>query len=311
MNKGVSFCLLACGIGAASAADIRLAGPVSGLLYNRVARAVQPMLGVPGGAWLGAPVVSDVDWAVVAPDGRQALVGRGGEACLVRSLPDAAHEGIRLGKTSRAALAAWNLESSAAVLRTEAGLLLVGDVGLVELESPAGPVSALAVDGSGKNVLAITGSAVYLLSPGLPPRLLMGIDGGGAVAVHRQSAFVAGQNQVFEIRNFAEPGGAQVRPLHTARDGLSDITGLACSRDGRRLLIADRGLRTVTVYDPGTGAPAATIELDFVPDGIELVAGSELYLLKPGGGPAPFYVLAGGPVPGVYFVPAGGSGGEE
>ncbi|HEV2447792.1 MAG TPA: hypothetical protein VGS58_17800, partial [Candidatus Sulfopaludibacter sp.] len=55
-----------------------LAGPVAGFVFDQSARAIRPMIGVAGAAYLGPAVVADLDAAAIAPDGNSALVVRGG-----------------------------------------------------------------------------------------------------------------------------------------------------------------------------------------------------------------------------------------
>ena len=291
------------------AQEVRLAGPVSGLLYNRATGAVQPILGIPGGAHLGPPILAQVEWAVVAPDGQHALVRRAGQCYLVRQLP-LAPEWIALEAVRSPELAAWNRESSAAAAYSPDGLYLIRNSGSVEPLPVPERILALAVDAAGRNVLAAGESGVYLARHGLTPWLLAPVRGARAIAVHGDTAFVAAANQVLEIRNFADPGQVEITAFPAEYDPASDFAGIACSPDGRSLLLADRGAKNVAIYDLASRNLSARVALDFVPTGIDPVPASPLYLLRPGGGLEPFYVLDA-QTPSVYFVPAGAAAPTE
>ena len=59
-----------------------LRGPVSRVVFDQNARALRPMLGVPGAAYLAAPLVSGIDAASVSPDGSAALAVQEGRLVL-------------------------------------------------------------------------------------------------------------------------------------------------------------------------------------------------------------------------------------
>src|ERR1019366_2186729 len=48
--------------------------PVSGYVYDSIARTVRPVVGVPGWSSAGPAALTGVAWASVAPGGRSALV---------------------------------------------------------------------------------------------------------------------------------------------------------------------------------------------------------------------------------------------
>src|SRR5512145_1242237 len=64
---------------------IQVGGPITGMVYDAPSKSLRQILGMPGAARLGAPLLSEVDWASVAPDGRTAVVVVQGEARLVSS----------------------------------------------------------------------------------------------------------------------------------------------------------------------------------------------------------------------------------
>src|SRR5258708_35637070 len=71
-----------------AAQQIQLQGPTSGLIYDSASRSIRPILGLAGGAHLGSAIVSDLDYASIAPNGRSALVVESGQVALIRDVLD-------------------------------------------------------------------------------------------------------------------------------------------------------------------------------------------------------------------------------
>ncbi|MCP5111736.1 MAG: hypothetical protein GY953_12975, partial [bacterium] len=66
------------------AAQVR--GPVSGFVYDGYERALRPIIGFPGAAYLGLAVTGAVDAASASPDGRLAVISEGSDLYLIRDL---------------------------------------------------------------------------------------------------------------------------------------------------------------------------------------------------------------------------------
>jgi len=171
-------------------------------------------------------------------------------------------------------------------------------------------VRSLAMDSSGHVLAAVESEeagGLYLLAAGAPGRLLVRIDRPAGIALGNgeRDALVAdaARSQVWWVRDFATTG--EVALFAIAAGARSELAGLAVSRDGRKLIVADRGERALAVYELATQALVAQLSLDFSPSGIEALGAGMLHLVKHGG-PQPFYVFSESPQPGVYFIPASG-----
>src|ERR1044071_8122166 len=55
-------------------------GPVSGFIYNQSSRTIRPLLGISGAAYIGSPLVNEVDFASAGPDGKWAFFTRAGRS---------------------------------------------------------------------------------------------------------------------------------------------------------------------------------------------------------------------------------------
>src|ERR1039458_5942511 len=61
-------------------------GPVTGYIFDAQAHAIRPMMGIPGAAYPGSPVVSNVDSASVSPDGSAAFAIQAGKLVVYTGL---------------------------------------------------------------------------------------------------------------------------------------------------------------------------------------------------------------------------------
>ena len=46
------------------AQEARLSGPISGLVFDRPSHSIRPIMGLPGAAYLGDPLVDGLEWAL-------------------------------------------------------------------------------------------------------------------------------------------------------------------------------------------------------------------------------------------------------
>jgi hypothetical protein len=63
-------------LGWAGLLTAQISGPVTGYVFHSATKTIRPIVGVPGGALVANPVVRNVDFGSVSPDGRLALVRR-------------------------------------------------------------------------------------------------------------------------------------------------------------------------------------------------------------------------------------------
>ncbi|MCS7316187.1 MAG: hypothetical protein RMI94_02565 [Bryobacterales bacterium] len=294
-------CLLA---GAAAAQTLQIEGPISGFVFDKLSGSLRPILGLPGAAYVGEPVVAGLDWASVAPGGSAALVSRDNVLYRVDHLARLAPvfqpvENVRLNPDD----AAWSDDGSvAAIYSARSGLAQVirnaraGPAAGEPLE--LGAVTALAVDREGR-LIAGTAEGVCLFGETGRTALLPGVR-AGVLTVAGSSLFVAASGEVWRVEEYA----AQPRPLVVAVT--ADPVGLALSSDGRRLFIAQRTGCNVLVHDLASRTPVAELGLDAEPSTLIRLSGADLWLLRPSHSLAePLLVLKTEPEPSVWFIPAG------
>lgn len=311
-------------------------GPVSGIVYDGAERAIRPMMGVPGAAYLGAPIAGRVDFASIAPDGRRALAVTGGRLFLLRGLNTGAVRWVPLEEESAVPMVAWRADSAAAAVWSRGGnrirlwsALASSDAGspgptnpraesrsarvarqndpeLTELGRVAGPLTTLGVDSLDQVVFGVEGEGLYLAAAGRRPSLIAPMRRPSAIAFAANDLLYAtdqARGEVIEVSRYG--GSPDVTLLAGADRAVADPIGAALSPDGRSLVVAGAASRKVVYLDRATRAAVAAVDLDFEPSGIEPLSGASLFLLKSRRSAGEtLQVLEASRQPAVYFVPA-------
>jgi hypothetical protein len=290
-----------------------VAGPVTGFIFDAQSGAVRPMLGIPGGAYLGNGITAGLNAASVAPDGSAALaVQAGGKLVLYSGLRNGTPVATAVaGGIAGADFFAWAADgSSAAVYSSRSGQAQIvsgmagSPVGAAafDLAGLPGPVTVLAFDGQ-RLIVGVAGG-VYTATAAGVQRVASGVV-PSAIALAGGCLFVAdGQaQQIWQVQNYATVPAAVV---FASDSGISSPVGLQVSADGQRLYSANAGGRTVEVYDIASRSAVQSIALDFVPTRLDRFGDASVFLLNSGGGSGPVYVVRDGGLgkAAVYFVPS-------
>jgi hypothetical protein len=291
------------------------------MVFDEQQRALRPMLGVAGAAYLGEAVAAGFDLAGVAPDGSAALAVSQGRLYLVGGLRSMPAPPVAIENAiENVDRIAWSLDGSGAAvyssasgraqfLRTLGQAPAAGDV--QDLAGLPGTVSALAVDAAGQRLLvgvaAEEGGGVYLVASGEGARRIAEAARPSSLVLARGGSdlFFADRerSQIWEVRNFATEAAVML-----FADSLPEPVAVQLSADHRRLLAAGAESRALAVFDIETRAAVAQIALDFTPTALEPFGEKSLWRLNAAGQEGdPLYVLAdtAGQDPSVYFVPAG------
>jgi hypothetical protein len=301
-------------------------GPlISGFVFDPAAKGIRPFFGIPGGGYVGQAVVSGLDAAWAAPDGNAAVVVKDAQAFLVRNLKGGEPAWSPLESASVPLVSAWSADSVGfATYSQSSGALRLYTLRGVELDEqvwheaavPDEPVAAIAVSRRGREVFFVReagdAAGLYVASPGAAPRWAAPVGNAAGMAfTNRDQDLVIAQKSpsgVVLVKDAA--GAAAYIPLALELDASSDLAGVACSPDGRRVFVADRGTRTLLTFDLEAGTLESRTSLEFAPSRTERLSNGALFLLSTPEDIQPLYVLDAGPVPGVYFVPAAGPAAE-
>jgi len=286
-------------------------GPVSGFVY--ASRSVRPLQGPPGSALLGAAVVSDVDWASVAPSGTAAVITKEGHSGVWLGLSgEAPSQSSPEGLIDAIDRAVWNRDGSVAWMYSSSGaqlqrLRISGGAASVDPAislAPFGDVTTFAVDPNGAQVVFGVVGGLYRVQGGIGPNLL------GTMGRPSAAAFDETGNRLYVVDAdtqaiFAFEGGGSFQFASLAQtDGpVADSVGLGVSTGGRYVLLADRAIRAVRVYDGASGALTATLPLDFAPSCLEAISANSVFLLNRGSNHEWLLLLDARQFPSIYFVP--------
>ncbi len=299
---------------------IQVGGPITGLVYDAPSKSLRQILGMPGAARLGAPLLSEVDWASVAPDGRTAVVVVNGEARLVSS-KDITQESPGapiMGLLSAPRFSSWAEDSSSLVLYSAENRSLqwvrlnaqsVEADPAMPLTGFDGEVTAMAADkASAVTVLSVAGSGVYLVGSSGAATLLLPSAEVSAIALEPggQTLWVADRTnaQLVQLTELGFTPTAQV--LISDPEKLADISALGLSFDKRRLYLASRSTQLLYEFDRSAALLSEGIALDAPAELLLPLGRPSLRLLGQRGKlGAPLYLLDEKSGPGLFFVPAG------
>jgi DNA-binding beta-propeller fold protein YncE len=303
----------------AQAQDVqRIAGPVLGFSVDQTA-GIRPILGLPGAATLGQPVISatGLEGVTLSParDYALALLARGREVVLLKNLRSTAGAAV-LDVVPGPSRIVISPSGDAAVLyyaETERVQVLAGlpDSPSVswslDLSGLSGNPAALAVSDGGRAVLIAPAgepASVWLATADVGQRFLYTAAGSPSLAflVGSLDAAIAdgAAGAVVLVRDPA--GQPQVTQIGGQAEGVSHPLAIAASQDNSKIFVANAQPAGVvslslTGEDPVTQPCACTLT------GLERMAGGTAFRLNEAGG-GPIWVLdAGGPTMRVVFVP--------
>jgi hypothetical protein len=302
-----------------AAQGVQWGGPISGLVYDSPTKSLRQILGFPGAARLGPPLLEEVEWAAVSPAGKTALVVVQAQARLVTSLDLAqGAPGWSLdGLTEDPKLACWAGDSSSVVVYSSSGRSLQRIVltsGNPEVQPPVvidgldEELTALAADRTGETLAAVTAEGVVLLlaRDGAATRLLPGVE-ATAIALDPEGTmlWVADRALGRILRRPIAGSDSGEETILSDPEKLADVTVLGLSADGKRLLLADRSTLLLHQLDIAQRSLDEGLPLDAPATALYPLGDPALKLLSPRGKQGePLYLLDERRSPSVFFVPA-------
>lgn len=270
--------------------------PMAGVIVDRVNRAIRPVTAGAESALAGTAKVREFDFAVAAPDGRNALVGREGSLYIIRRLDGTLPVWRQLREDGQEVRrAAWSENSESLALidgganRLELWTRVSYEpkrVGTVDLTSVTERIVSVAVDGEGRFAFAATqgkeSGTLYLLKPGQEPLMVMPVGKAGVIQLAGGALYLAdrGRNEVIRLTNWERIPA--VTTLASEGNGVADPVGFAVDADRKRLYVASRETQQVLGIDLSSGAVKETLELGFAPTGLDRLGAGRLYVVEDG-----------------------------
>ncbi|HEY1340646.1 MAG TPA: hypothetical protein VGF59_24210, partial [Bryobacteraceae bacterium] len=262
------------GLGAASlCAQGSVGGPISGVVFDRGAGALRPILGIPGASLLGDgfDLGYEIRSAAIAPRQDFAIAtAAGGSLHLLRLRDGAAAEMTLNGLPSGVERIVFSPSGSAAAIYAAGAVQTIGGLpdapALGASFNLSGAPGAMALSDDGRYLLFISGGSVRLRSTAADDRGVIDASDGALVAFapggHDAAVMDSAGAGLTLLRDVA---GAPARQLVAAPDdSLASPGGLAFSADGKSLLLASGASRSVSMFDVA-GAARNTVACDCAP----------------------------------------------
>jgi hypothetical protein len=293
--------------------NVGVAGPASAVVFDIRSQSIRLVTGVPGASLLGATLADHIDIAEIAPNGQVALAVSAGQWYAISGLSSANPAWTQIAPFSQGIdRIVWNDDSSAAATYSSATrtLTFMADQTSIGLDSLPGDVATLALERSGNSaIVGVAGDAggLYLVTPQNPPALLAPLSRPAAVSLIQDRDLLAVDTdtlQVFEVRDYH--GTAELLPFASLPAGASKPVALAVSPDGQLVFAADQACQCVAVYQFSTRGLLDQVTLDAEPAFLKPLSNGRLFLMNaPSDSDTPFWILATGEQPSVYFVSGG------
>ena len=247
-----------------SAQQSRIAGPVSGYLFDGSAHGLRPILGIPGASLIGDPIRFGFDLASasVAPRQDSTFVAAGdGTFHLFRIDGGAVSEVTVAGLSAVPDRVVFSPAGTAAALYTGGSVAIVTGLpaspsitGTLDV-SALGTPDSLALSDDGAILLAAAGTSVELygnfndfgkLTDVAGPAMVAFAPGGHDAAI----GDLAGAGIVL-YHDLTGSGDSSI--LAAPDDTLTGSTGLTFSTDGKGLLLANSPAQSVIAFDLAAG----------------------------------------------------------
>jgi len=288
-----------------------------GLVFDPAAKALRPILGIPGAATFGTPLelgldlrkiaISPMQDYVLATEGEhnQVVVLAAGHTPMTPVAIHGADRGpdqIILSSGGQAAALYHKDRNRIQVVSGLPGAPRVSE----ELLLSAGRVlSALAVGDDGKTVLAGIEDSVYWVSPSGEVPILTGLHKIASITLASDhTALVADNagNQIHRVKDVTGVAAADV--VAGSKEGISAPVAVAISHDNRRAFVANGKSGTITILDLHGKTGATKLACGCKPTGLSRLAGDDVFRLTDPSN-RPMWVLeAAAHQSRIVFVPA-------
>jgi hypothetical protein len=299
-------------LGVASGQTAGVSGPVEGFTFDLPTASLRAVMGYPGAASFGPPILSGLEFASVAPQRNYAVAFQNGNFAVLSNLDSGKAASLAVvGVTRVPEAVSWSADGTFAVLWSAGANWLQTLSGLpsnpapgayIDVSALGGSLTSVALDTTGKRIaigVLESQAGVYLMtgSQGFAPVISL----THPVAV----SFSSDATELFAIdaaaKQLAIVNLSNLSFQMTALDGLADP--FAVQGSAAKIYVASRSDRLLREFD-ATGTAMGDLPLSFSPRGIEPFGANSLLLASRSMASDPLWLVTNGTQPAAYFVPA-------
>ena len=289
-----------------------LSGPVEGFTFDPPTASIRAVMGFPGAASFGTPILGGIEWASVAPQHDYGLAFQNGNFFVVSGLSTGAPSLLAVGSVTRVPESiSWSGDGSFAVLASSSAAWLETISGLpsnpvagayIDISALGGSLKAVALDATGAHIaIAVSGAqaGVYLMTGSQAFSPVVSLANPVSVS------FSTDGTQLFAI----DAGSKQLATVRLSNlsfqtaslNGLADP--IAVQESASRIYVASGSDRVLRELD-ASGNQIADLALSFSPTGIQPFGANSLLVGSRIQPTDPLWLLTNGSQPATYFVPA-------
>ena len=286
-----------------------LENPPTALAFHSASRSLRPIIGIPGSSYLGAPLLSDLDFASIAPDQKTGVAVSNGSTRLIRNIQDPASVSAPIENAIAAVdQVLWSVDSTTAILlsstQREIQWITAGQaVPLYSLANMSGKIRLLAADPQAQVAIVAAAGQLFRITNETAPTLLATVGNPTAAVFDRtgQVLYVAdaAARQIFELRY-----GTQTAFLKGA-EGIEDPVARALSEDGTLLYVASQSSRSVAAFRTADSSLVGRLSLDWAPTSFTFLSRGTFLLNRTAPAGEPFSVLTTHDGLAEAFIPTG------
>lgn len=298
--------------------------PGAVFLHDSVNKTIRPLIGMAGSSYPGAPLLDGVEWASFAPTNKSALVSREGVLEwipeLTASNPPSRTLSYKIVGVPVPQQAIWSSDSlrATALGADSKRLFWLGQFDSLpsiqaswDLDVSQSAWTLLAADSSANLVLLASQQGdvgrLWIASPTKPPVMIFGFSRpvAAAIAIGATTAFVADAaiHQILQVSGLSS--NPVVAPVVIPEGYVGDPVGIALSKDGSRLFVADGKGKMIRVFQTNTGVLNVELPLQLAPRSMTALTASSFVVGGRQSKDQPFYLLDTRAEGRLYFVPAG------
>ena len=282
--------------------------PFNGYVFDNFTHTVRSIVGVPGAAYLGKVLWTDVDFAAFSPNGASGIFRSENESWLMRGLQTNTPQRFPLNELADLDGAVWSRDSTTVILfstRQSTLQRISTSSPNLRIEAPVdlkalGNLSKVAISPAGSVAAITTGNGLYLMDSNLQPQFLKALaDSASAHVFFADNTLYLAENGMQEsnLSIFPMPYYSASRQV-TLPEGFA-TSGLSAS--GQYVLLADAKNPQIQALDLAT-ENWTSLSVDYQPASLETIADSVL-LIRPANAKASVNVIRLKEFPKVFFIP--------